>query len=425
MDRKLVLTSIVALSFAMPAIADFPQDGLMKENQVYTGAAIHANMGVYEGTVYANAVYEAAAYNVLPGTYLPQNSSTVTDCLSGYYCPGLADPVGFSATNDQGLVQCPDGYRAGSDANASQKTQCYKACNVADFPHATVVSGNDFYGFATQDTCMVDSCAAGWIPRGPSVDNYVAANLNQYMGHGGASGYAYINDNGSFVGSYNSEVLFEPANSGSADSGSSFVNSGAVDSSAVYHDMFVQGELGGWGVIYPEGNIRGMARLSTVDGTSASATVNSASDVHETPPTLRTTEELGEEGGTHCYCSITGVWFKDAGYWKVATSKWAYAGAVTSLGNCAKECKNLVGGTTYADLAFVHALFNTVTGYNPAGCTPNTITINWGGTTAAEINANQAGTAMYGGDVRTPRSATPVPGKIFMGWEFTSSPNQN
>ena len=59
----------------------------------------------------------------------------------------------------------------------------------------------------------------------------------------------------------------------------------------------------------------------------------------------------------------------------------------------------------------------------PYVCNANTITINWDGASATEINANNAGTATYGSDIRTPRSATPVPGKTFTGWRF-SAPQQ-
>ena len=60
-------------------------------------------------------------------------------------------------------------------------------------------------------------------------------------------------------------------------------------------------------------------------------------------------------------------------------------------------------------------------------CTGNVITINWNGATAAAIAANNAGTAIYGGDIRTPQSYDPsqVPaGKHFVGWKFRK-PVQN
>ena len=50
--------------------------------------------------------------------------------------------------------------------------------------------------------------------------------------------------------------------------------------------------------------------------------------------------------------------------------------------------------------------------------TPNVITINWGGASAEDISANNAGQCIYGGDIRTPVKAIHVPGKTFVGWTF-------
>ncbi len=53
-------------------------------------------------------------------------------------------------------------------------------------------------------------------------------------------------------------------------------------------------------------------------------------------------------------------------------------------------------------------------------CTANEITINWSNASAADIDANEAGTVTYGGDIRTPRAALIIPGKVFTGWTFSA-----
>jgi hypothetical protein len=61
-------------------------------------------------------------------------------------------------------------------------------------------------------------------------------------------------------------------------------------------------------------------------------------------------------------------------------------------------------------------------------CTGNIITINSNGATAAAIAANNAGRAVYGGDIRTPQSIDPsqIPaGKHFVGWKFRKTPQNN
>ncbi len=51
---------------------------------------------------------------------------------------------------------------------------------------------------------------------------------------------------------------------------------------------------------------------------------------------------------------------------------------------------------------------------------PNTITINWDHADQSDIDANDAGSVTYGGDIRTPRKAQHINGKIFVGWTFNN-----
>ncbi|MBR5354870.1 MAG: hypothetical protein IK122_01965 [Alphaproteobacteria bacterium] len=414
MDKKSVLTSIIALGFVTPAIADFPADGLMKANQVYTGAAIHENMGVYEGTVYANAVYEEAVYNLLPGTYLPAGETAVADCISGYYCPGSDTAVTYS-DSAQGLTQCPNGYNS-SDSGASSSFQCYKACDSANFPNATAVSGHDYYAFGF-DTCEATACAAGWHLAGQS-DTTTTGSFETYIGHatGHAVNSAYWTPDGGFGWDY---YGYDAGNDNgyTVDSSSSEEN---VVTDPRFYDM--DGVLGHglWATGYGRGRgwVRGTARLSETTGNLATA--------NSTPTLIGTTAQLGGEGGTNCWCNITGYrWYgnenPEASPWYPAISSWAYAGIAGSLGACTLNCAAQMSQDDDASLSFRYALFQSVTAHEPAKCVANTITINWSGTSAAEINANQAGSAYYGGDVRTPRSATPVEGKIFQGWMFSTS----
>jgi hypothetical protein len=64
-----------------------------------------------------------------------------------------------------------------------------------------------------------------------------------------------------------------------------------------------------------------------------------------------------------------------------------------------------------------------VNGYhvNVDTCQANTINITWYGASSSAINANNAGTATYDGDIRTPQSANTVSGKRFVGWKFTAT----
>lgn len=53
-------------------------------------------------------------------------------------------------------------------------------------------------------------------------------------------------------------------------------------------------------------------------------------------------------------------------------------------------------------------------------CTGNTIQINWDNAEQSDIAANDAGTVIYGGDIRTPRAARHISGKVFTGWTFNT-----
>ena len=75
MNKKIFLTSFIALGFACPAMAEtFPVDGNMLENKTYDEAATYTNMGVYEGSVSANAYYDDIVYNIAAGNYLAAGS---------------------------------------------------------------------------------------------------------------------------------------------------------------------------------------------------------------------------------------------------------------------------------------------------------------------------------------------------------------
>ena len=96
------------------------------------------------------------------------------------------------------------------------------------------------------------------------------------------------------------------------------------------------------------------------------------------------------------------------------------------------------GGTfTFNERQSQGIVYKSITRQNiPYGCasnmqhhmtaifTPNTININWSDADSVDIAANNAGTAIYDGDIRTPVKARNIPGKRFAGWRFVA-PTQN
>ena len=391
--KRFLLTSFLALGFAYPAMA-------------------------------------VSEYQVSAGEYLPAGATAVADCIPGYYCPGLDSPVGYDAGQAQGLTQCPSGYSS-SDSGASSQAQCYKACNVADFPHAQSVSGNDYFAFGA-DTCTVDSCVAGWHVVAASTNT---TDFQQYIGGvtGHAVNSAYIDAaNGQYYHNYNSE--YDPLLANCEDSGT--CNSAISAQEAPFYGMASNGAdagLGLWAVGYGAGNgfVRGIARLSETSGSEATAS---------TAPSLKTTAQLGDEGGTNCYCNITGyrLWIDssvaaDANPWGPATSSWAYAGTANSLGSCASMCASKMSSTDTADLSFRSALMGSVQSTSVASCVANTITINWNGvggnqkadgTTMSNYNGTThtgSSSVNYGKNVVTPTTPWAPIGKRFKGWRFSTS----
>lgn len=55
---------------------------------------------------------------------------------------------------------------------------------------------------------------------------------------------------------------------------------------------------------------------------------------------------------------------------------------------------------------------------------PNVITVIWDGADPEDVAANNAGTITYDGDIRTPKKAQHINGKVFVGWKF-DDPNAN
>lgn len=409
-----MLTSIVALGFAMPVMADEPVEvnsfpdpqaespAQMLQNRVYLGAAVSTNMLGVNGesgndTIYANAQYKYIDFTLNPGQYLPAASETVTACnVDGKYCSGSSTPVNYNATSAQGLSNC-EGRFVHSEAGASSAFQCYDSCgytekqSLENLAHADEITGNIYYG--GNNTCEPTSCVAGWHIVEHKSSN---ANLQNIIGDDLGEDSAYIGGNGAIVDYSSGERPYSLPCDPSEDSGchpqdASYLQ--ALDAKQREYYGFAAGDSGRWAVHYD---------------------IPSSTDIMLNGRSYFTDDK--------CYCSLTS--YRETGHWYNLTSAWKEAVDVISIANnydCAKRCAAFMRETDTNKLAFRSELLATATVYEAAYCTANTITIHWNGTTSTEITANQAGSTRYGGDIRTPRSATHVPGKEFLGWTFSKS----
>ncbi len=381
-----------------PAFAeDFPSNGLMTENKTYTNAATSTNMdGVYEGTVNAVAEYDIIDYIVNAGQYLPADSETVITCPAGSYCPGISGNVQYNQTTAQGIQTCPSGFGS-SAAGASSNTQCYRACDInnmgengsiSSIAHATAISGNDYYGSGT-DTCEPTACENGWHVKAA----VTAPNLTNIIG------------------------VSERANGHTSND-----STGADSDTDNMSNTIIANDPMAFAVDYgTKGIIKGHGRCSTRN------VANPWEDNNNTFESDHFVSNLTDETGTgkNCYCQLDS--YTTAGGDTTALSApWVFRNAEDGADDCADDCTDvcalsLQSGYSSA-LAFRAAVFGSIES-SPAMCEANTITINWSNADAADVTANNAGTATYGSDVRTPVKAQTIKGKTFKGWRF-SKPTQ-
>ncbi len=384
---------VIAPAMAEPQRVDtFPNaanNEFMQENKVYTNAATSTNMdSVYEGSVNAIAEYTEIPYSAAEGFYLTgvdnNNDAITAECTSGNFCPGVASTTyENNAFSDTGLQSCStatSGAYTLSDAGASSSGQCYRTCDGhVSILHATGVTGND-YSDGT-NTCSPTGCDNGYHPK--------AAVTAPNIGTGTFTGYAYINNSGSF-----SEY---PTSHGQSYYGLTDKNT--------------------WAIVYgTNGILMGQARCSTQAGDN--------NNWAYTNPTITSnlTDETGQEGAQYCYCNVTGYKGTD-GTLQSLSSPWVFAGNTSSALDCAVNCTGYcmdnMRSTNSNQLAFRAALLGAIES-SPAMCEANTITINWNDVDPATAGQNNENTAVYGGDVRTPVKAQTKKGKTFKGWRFSA-----
>ena len=405
MKQKIFLTSALAMGFVAPAFAEptntgtFPSDGYMEEDYTYTNAATSDNMdGVYSGTVNAVAEYDTIDYILSAGKYLPADSETITTCPAGSFCAG-GDTVQYNQSSAQGIETCPSGFGSSADGSSSN-TQCYRACDInnmgangsiSSIAHATAISGNDYYGSGT-DTCEPTACENGWHVKAA----VTAPNLTSLIGVSEAgNGYT---SNRSTGANYDSDNM---SNTIIANDPLAF----AVD-------------YGNKGII------KGHGRCSTRAGASGTWGGNPYTyNVIDSNFVSSLTDETGT--GEYCYCHLDS-YTPVSGSAIALSTPWVFADGMGDAGNCAVDCASYCAVNLQADssgvLAFRAAVFGAIES-SPAMCEANTITIHWDDASQTDIDANNAGTATYGSDVRTPVKAATKKGKTFKGWRF-SKPEQ-
>ena len=443
MKNKIFMTfggAIAALCPWMARAETFPTDGNMLENKIYESAATYDNLGTYEGPVSAAAEYTDILYQVGAGKYLPAGSEGVgAVCTAGNYCPGLTNAT-YSATDNQGLTACPDGYPM-SESGASVNTQCYTQCKDASvIAHATAVAGNDYYGNGT-DTCYPTACDNGYhtyngiemVESDPLV-----ANADPSLA---GTDYGYINPNGTNKNN-ESEFGLTEAGTWGAEFSYGTVYGQASCQSSITESVAGMGSYSGmmpYSSSKPEADdVRIALETAGVD----SATVDSVVDMHEKylageidyEEALKTAYAiLGSDydadfsktdSGQYCFCQMTAYTASGTSELiPVTSAPWVFrdgnGSADICAGYCASRCAYHMQVDSAGDRAFRAAVLGSLGARTVGVCAANEISITWADADAADVAANNAGVCTYDGDIRTPVKAITKPGKTFKGWRFS------
>ncbi len=162
----------------------------------------------------------------------------------------------------------------------------------------------------------------------------------------------------------------------------------------------------------------GIGMLTGVAQCSGTAGEN---DAYTASPSVY--NSLPEGNGQNCWCSVDG--FTPNGETKQNVhSGWVFHSTIGSYASCPDVCANTCSNYLMSDNSVRSALFDSIVP-SAASCQANTINITWNGTDSTAINQNNAGTCQYDGDINTPAWATHVPGKTFLGWQFSTTAPQD
>ena len=326
-------------------------------------------------------VDRCVAITCLAGTYLDTSGAeyACSPCPAGFWCPGGAWVSGL--TSAQGKNQCPtaanswDGLVYTSAPESDDITDCYTNCPVTPTCVANVAdtSGNCHYDTANIPTVndklvkyYGKTCATTFTD---CVDGFGAADAAQNMESMNYIRMCTLDEN-----------LCD-----------SFSCTGQ-DWCPTLHG----GEFFGHIENGPITNVYGIASCNAFDSSTPVADRNFA-------PTAT---------GVHCWVKLTKIDDMEIG-----TSGWIHRADYNSVNECSSECFDDLSLSDANDLPFLNALIASA--YGNKVCTPNDITITWGGVE----NPGDAGMCVFGGNLTAPTSGpTVLPdycsanGCTFLGW---------
>lgn len=380
MKTKLILTSMLAIIVATPAIAAVGDTNFETNQSGVSSCAIDV-LGVDENTANAEAAWQALTYSCPAGTYLPDGDTWDTDnqytnnncatCPTGSYCAGSGStPFTYSESADQGITACPSGY-PNSSAHSSAESSCYRTCAASDVAHLKsggTVSGRYYSGNNNQcEPADAQQCAGGY--------HYVAGVPDLW----------------------------------------------SIDQNAIHGVDYLDGMLVVNISNYYE-NVSGTLAFQSQCSTQSGTAIDGAN--------VTTLSTLPDSAGQYCWCQLSQYRIINSGVTTTyrTPGPWVSIKDMDSASSCASGCLMLCGSVfvnvnnNFTDPALARERLLRSNNPAPASCTANTITLNWGGYGANNDQSEQT-QCTYGEGITTPTTAPTKRGYTFTGWRFVAPSN--
>ena len=454
---KKFLTSILAIGFAMPAMAN-----ITASSTCDTDALGQSNNG---STANVEAIWNAISYTCPAGQYLEADNVTCTTCPSGSYCGGFTNTP--FADSDIGVNGCPSGY-TNSAAGTTSQNDCYATgtatCSTRN-PYSganptktsNIVYGNSTNGSAScktyygdQTTCVLDTanaceitditCATGYRKERVAVagvsNPLASVNLATDGDHRYGKGYY---NNGDYCYADGSSTSCDAAPFTSMDrydwqtefsygtvKGIASCNTTINPTMAVVMqniDALTDGEM------TPQQFMAAVAAVSSQEDTAivqdiltrySSGTIT-FEDAHgellenfgkADPSAFNTSSE-----GQYCWCQ-TESFTPTNGSTVAASSSWVFNLDYGSASNCASRCANDCANGVRNAREFRGALFGSLGAYE-LQCVANSININW----YNENELHESNQCTYDGTITLPSTNPTKVGYTFSGWKLRTTNN--
>ena len=426
-----LFTSILAIGFAMPAMAN-----ITASSTCDTDALGQSNNG---STANVEAIWNAISYTCPAGQYLEADNVTCTTCPSGSYCGGFTNTP--FADSDIGVNGCPSGY-TNSAAGTTTQDNCYATgtatCSTRN-PYSganptktsNIVYGNSTNGSAScktyygdTSTCVLDTANACEITDITCATGYRKERVAVAGASNPLASVDFTTDGSASYGKgyYDNEDSCVTYNSGSD----------GLSTTSCSSAPFTTMDRNDWQTEFSYGTVKGRA---SCNNTNIDETVMADLEARMEAGTLTEEEAIaiayGAGGafiqpsnafssnseGQYCWCQ-TESFTPTGGSTVAASSSWVFNYDIGSASYCAYVCAVHCASNVRNVRAFRGALFGSVGGGETSlQCIANSININW----YNENEIHESNQCTYDGTISLPSTNPTKVGYTFSGWRLKTN----